>query len=236
MFGGNPFPLDAFGTCRAAHVLVTRWCLLLGVFALATLAPMNSLRAQTVSFGGQTVGSSPADFEISRTGNGAPARWIIVRDETADGGIALEQASQDTADYRFPLAIYKAFDGVNVDVQTRFKPMSGKLDQSGGIAVRLASPDDYYIVRANALEDNVRFYRVVKGRRQLLKSASVKVAPKEWHTLALKAEGDRFTVTFDGTALYTVADKTLSKAGKVALWTKSDSVTRFDRLEIKALP
>ena len=197
---------------------------------------MTPTIAQTITFSSQSVGAEPADFDTWRTGSGGPARWIVVRDESAQGGMAVEQVSQETADYRFPLAIYKPFDGLNVEVQTRFKPVSGRVDQAGGIAARLTTPDDYYIVRANALEDNVRFYRVVKGQRQQLKSANTKVASNEWHTLALKAEGERFTITFDGKTLYSVTDKTFAKAGKVALWTKSDSVTRFDRLDIKALP
>lgn len=221
---------------RPARTVAARFLLLVVFLALGMLTAMNSTRAQTITFGGQTVGADPAGFDARRTGEGGPARWIIVRDETAQGGMAVEQVSQETADYRFPLAIYKPFDGANVDVQTRFKPVSGRVDRAGGIAVRLTTPDDYYIVRANALEDNVRFYRVVKGRRQQLKSANLKVASNEWHTLGLKAEGDRFTVTFNGKTLYTVTDKTFAQAGKVALWTKSDSVTRFDRLDIKELP
>ncbi|MGB8578552.1 MAG: hypothetical protein WCD56_18585, partial [Pseudolabrys sp.] len=81
--------------------------------------------------------------------------------------------------------------------------MAGKVDQAGGIAVRLTTSDDYYVVRANALEDNVRFYRVVKGNRQQIAGANTKVASGEWHTLALKAQGDRFIVSFDGKQLYT---------------------------------
>ena len=86
----------------------------------------------------------------------------------------------------------------DVEVSTRFKPVSGKEDQAGGLVVRLQDAENYYVTRANALEDNVRFYRVVKGRRQQLASASVKVAPGEWHSLTLRAEGNRFTVSFDG--------------------------------------
>src|SRR5262249_44486788 len=120
-------------------------------------------------------------------------------------------------------------------VTIRFKPVSGKEDQAGGIAVRLTTPDDYYVVRANALEDNVRFYRVVKGRREQLAGANTKVASGQWHTLRLKADGDRFTVSFDGKELYTAQDKTSSGDGKIALWTKADSVTHFDKITITAL-
>ena len=54
--------------------------------------------------------------------------------------------------------------------------------------------------------------------------------------LDLKAEGERFAVMFDGKELYQAADSSIAAAGKVALWTKADSVTRFDRVEIKTLP
>ena len=91
-------------------------------------------------------------------------------------------------------------------------------------------------MRANALEVNVRFYRMVKGKREQLAGADLKVTSNEWHTLGLRAEGERFTVTFDGKTLYTASDKTFSGAGRVALWTKADSVTRFDQIEIKPLP
>ena len=118
----------------------------------------------------------------------------------------------------------------------RFKPIAGAVDRAGGIAVRVTDANNYYVVRANALEDNVRFYHVIRGRRTELKSANLKVTTNEWHTLSLKAEGERFTITFDGKQLYTVTDKAITQAGKVALWTKADSVTRFDRIDINPLP
>jgi hypothetical protein len=82
-------------------------------------------------------------------------------------------------------------------------------------SVRLSTPDDYYVARANALEDNVGFYRVVKGKVEQLASASAKVAANQWHTLAVKAEGDHFTVSFDGKTLLSAQDKTFSDRGKV---------------------
>jgi hypothetical protein len=91
-------------------------------------------------------------------------------------------------------------------------------------------------LRANALEDNVRLYRVVKGRREQIEGTNTKVSANEWHTLGLKAEGERFTVTFDGRELFTATDRSMTAAGRVALWTKADSVTRFDKLKIKPLP
>lgn len=183
-----------------------------------------------------TVGTAPADFEFARTGRGGPARWAVVADAAASGGRAIEQTSTDATDYRFPLAIYQPVSAGNVDVMVRFKAIAGKVDRAGGIAVRLSDPDNYYVVRANALEDNVRFYRLVKGRREQLKSANTKITANEWHQLGLRADGARFTITFDDKQLFTATDRTFAGAGKVALWTKADSVTRFDRIEIRILP
>lgn len=150
-------------------------------------------------------------------------------------GRAIAQVSQDSNDHRFPLAVYKPYSGKDLEVSVRFKPVSGRVDEAGGIVVRLSTPDDYYVARANALEDNVRFYRVVKGRRQQLAGVNVQVAANQWHTLALKAEGDRFTVSFDGKSLISAEDRTFSDAGKVALWAKADSVTYFDTIAITPL-
>jgi hypothetical protein len=180
-------------------------------------------------------GGEPEDFTFGRTGQGEGGKWTVVADPTAAKGRAIAQISKDRTDYRFPLAVYKPFSGKDLEISVRFKPVAGTVDQAGGIAVRLATPGDYYVVRANSLEDNVRFYRVVKGKREQLASANAKVAANQWHTLALKAEGDRFTMSFDGKTLLSAQDRTFADAGKVALWTKADSVTYFDTISITPL-
>jgi hypothetical protein len=177
-----------------------------------------------------------AEFTLARSGEGAAGEWAIVSDPTAQGGLAIAQVSKDRTDYRFPLAIYKTYSGTNLEASVRFKPVAGSIDQAGGIAVRLQTPDDYYVVRANALEDNVRFYRVVKGRRQQINGADTKVASGVWHILAIRAEGRRFTVSFDGAQLFIADDPTFDQPGQVALWTKADSVTHFDSIAIRPLP
>ena len=171
------------------------------------------------------------DFVLWRTGQGGAGEWVLVADPTAAGGRAIAQVSKDRTDYRFPLAVYKPYTGKDLELSVRFKSVAGTVDEAGGIVVRLSTPDDYY-VRASALEDNVRFYRVVKGDREQLASANAKVSANEWHTLALKAEGDRFTVSFDRKALLSAQDGTFRDAGKVALWTKADSVTYFDTISL----
>ena len=181
-------------------------------------------------------GSPPTGFTFARSGSGPDGEWSVVADPSAPAGRVIEQTSTDRTDYRFPLAIHAGFSAANVAVELRFKAVAGKIDQAGGIAVRLHDPDNYYVVRANAMEDNVRFYRVVKGRREQLKGADLRVTANEWHTLGLRAEGERFTVTYDGKPLFTATDSTFAEAGGVALWTKADSVTRFDQIAIKPLP
>ena len=117
---------------------------------------------------GQLAPNLEPEFTQWRTGEGDAAEWTLVADASAEGGRAIAQVSKDKTNYRFPLAIYKPFSGKDLEVLVRFKPVAGTVDQAGGIAVRLVTPDDYYVVRANALEDNVRFYRVVKGRRRAI--------------------------------------------------------------------
>lgn len=181
-------------------------------------------------------GSPPAGFTFATTGKGGEGEWRVVEDPTAAAGRAIEQRSTERTDYRFPLAIDDSFSAADLNVELRFKTVGGKIDQAGGIAVRLADADNYYVARANALEDNVRFYRVVNGRREQLEGANLKVTTNEWHSLGLRAEGERFTVSYDGKVLFGVTDKTFTEAGGVALWTKADSVTRFDQVKIIALP
>jgi hypothetical protein len=181
-------------------------------------------------------GTPPSDFDFARTGQGGIGQWRVVEDSTSSAGRVIEQSNADRTDYRFPLAIYRSLTAKNIDASVRFKAVAGTVDQAGGVVVRLIDPDNYYVARANAMEDNVRFYRVIKGRRQELTGANLRVTANEWHTLGLRAEGDSFTVTFDGKRLFTTKDQTFAGAGKFALWTKADSVSRFEQIELTTLP
>jgi hypothetical protein len=181
-------------------------------------------------------GKPPPGFSFAHTGRGSDGAWTVVADPTAKGGVAVEQTSTDTTDYRFPLAIHASLSEKNLRAEIRFKAVGGKVDRAGGIAVRVEDLDNYYIARANALENNVRFYRVVGGKRQQLGTADIRVTSGEWHTLALEAREQRFSVSYNGAALFEVTDDTFTEAGGVALWTKADSVTRFDVMAITPLP
>ena len=192
--------------------------------------------ANMIQFEQMTVGSRPTGFSFARTGQGSDGEWTVIADPTAKAGLAIEQTSTDTTDYRFPLAIRDSLSAKNMKAEVRFKAVGGKVDRAAGIAVRIEDPDNYYVVRANALEDNVRFYRVVAGKRQQLGTANIRVTSGEWHTLALDAQGQRFAVAYDGAKLFEVTDPTFTGAGGVALWTKADSITRFDWMTVRPLP
>jgi hypothetical protein len=119
----------------------------------------------------------------------------------------------------------------DVDVTMKFKPISGREDASGGIVFRSAD-GKYYVVRANALENNFRLYYYDRGRRQLASATVKPPALGQWHTVRVVAVGDRIQAWLDGTRYLDHRDSRL-KSGAVGLWTKADSVTAFDDLVIR---
>jgi hypothetical protein len=122
-------------------------------------------------------------------------------------------------------------------VETRFRAVAGREDRAGGVVWRWSDANDYYVARANALEDNVVAYKMVAGRRSDLKpvgadarayGVKTKVASDVWHTLRVDFAGPEFVVSFDGARLFSVRDETFAGAGRVGVWSKADSVTEFD--------
>jgi hypothetical protein len=189
-----------------------------------------------VDFENAAVGSLPAGITTALTGGGGAVKWTVTEDATAPAGPkVLAQTSADRTSYRFPLAIFDTPTLTDLEVSVSFKPVSGEVDRAAGIAVRLVDANTYYVVRANALEDNVRLYRVVQGQRIQFAGADTKVATGAWQELGIALRGNRFEVTLNRRSLFTASDTTLGAAGRVALWTKADSVTSFDNLAIKPL-
>ena len=165
------------------------------------------------------------------TGRGNP-KWTVERDETAAGkGFVLEQSGKAT----YPLALKEGTAIKDGFVEVSFKPIAGSEDRAGGLVWRATDANNYYVVRANALEDNVVLYKTVNGARSSLDiigqkggyGLKVPVPAGKWHTLRVDFAGPRFKVAFDGKALFEVDDATFSQAGMVGLWTKADSVTAF---------
>jgi hypothetical protein len=189
--------------------------------------------ARTIDFDDMPAGQPSRGFTTGLTGGGGPVRWIVREDP--EGGKVLAQESPDDTDFRFPLCVYDGFEARDVSASCRYLAQSGEIDQVGGVIVRYRDPRNYYIARANALEDNVRLYRVVDGERRQFAGERLVVAPKVWHELRLDARGSTFSVWLDGKLLFTAEDSTFQEPGKVGLWTKSDSVTWFDDLRFADL-
>lgn len=203
----------------------------------ATVVTMHGA-TRKVDFTQDAVDQPPKGFEFGHTARvGRPGKWVVL----ADGpNKVLAQTDADSTRSRFPVAVLADVVTADADVSVRFKPMSGRVDQAAGLVWRYQSQDNYYIVRANALEDNVVLYKVENGKRIDLPvkgegrtyGKKTDVPAMQWSTLRVVATGRLFEVYFNGTKLYEVEDATFAQAGKVGVWTKADSVTHFDDLAI----
>lgn len=211
-----------------------------GIFVVLAFLIAVTVHGQTrkVDFEQDTAGQPPNGFMFGHTRKaGTPGRWIVQEDKS---GKYLAQLDTDNTRNRFPVAVIADASGADVDLSVRFRPLSGRVDQAAGLVWRYQNEDNYYIVRANALEDNVVLYKVQNGQRTDLavkgegrtygKPAEVPVG--QWSTLRIVATGPRFEVHFNGRKLYEVEDTTFAQAGRVGVWTKADSVTHFDDLTV----
>ena len=173
---------------------------------------------------------------------GAPPQWEIVRDESAPSPpYVLAQLSHDRTAGRFPLAVWDRVKILDGSVSVAFKTVDGAVDQAAGIVWRYQDVNNYYIVRANALENNVVLYKVENGVRLSIapkglpsRSYGVKhyIPPGRWNTLKIDFHGNKFIVFFNGERLFEAEDQTFEKSGKTGLWTKADSVTYFDEFTV----
>jgi len=196
----------------------------LTTFSLLAGLMCGSALADTVNFDDLKTGATPPGWTASRTGTG-DAKWEVVADDSAPSKPnALRQSGEAT----YPVCFKNDTSLKDGFVAVKFKPISGKKDQAGGVIWRCQDADNYYIARANALEDNVTIYHTIKGKRVSFKNIDTKVAPGVWHTLRVEFKGNKSAVIFDGKKVIEAADDSFPEAGKVGVWTKADSVTLFD--------
>lgn len=215
------------------------------VTGLLAVASATFVAAQTINFDKDEVGKAPKGFSTALTGKGKAGNWVVTKDETAPSKPnVLAQTDMDATSYRFPLCVFDSVAATDVDLSVRIKPVKGKVDQAAGLVWRCQNQDNYYIVRANALEDNVVLYKVEKGKRTDIDpkgsgpfayGKKAKVPSGQWSTLRVVAKGDLFEVYLNGEKLFEVEDNTFTNAGKVGLWTKADSYTLFDDLAIQII-
>ena len=183
------------------------------------------------NFDSLPTGAPPHGFSFARTGSGRPGQWIVrAATDAPSGSNVLAQEDSDRTDYRFPVAVADAPTFGDVSVSVRCKPVGGRVDRACGIVWRYQDANNYYLTRANALEDNVCWYYVQNGRRIEVKRVHVRVALGVWHSLRADMRGDHVDVYFNGQKLIDVHDSRFTAPGKVGVWTKADSHTLFDDL------
>jgi len=189
---------------------------------------------QISNFDDAPAGIPPVGWTLTMTGRGEP-KWTVEAEPSAPSKPnVLKQSGQAT----FPLAIKSDTAIRDGFVEVKFKAVAGSADRAAGIIWRASDADNYYVVRANALEDNVVLYKTIGGVRTSLDivgrkggyGISTPVSSGQWHALRCDFAGSRFKVTYDGQPLFEVEDATLTNAGMIGLWTKADSVTMFDDL------
>jgi hypothetical protein len=209
----------------------------LKAWMLTAIAVQAITRGEVIRFDHATPGSLPAGWTVAMTHAGGAPKWEVVRDETAaHPSMVLAQVSRDATAGRFPLAVWDRAMIRNGEASVAFKAMDGNIDRAAGIVWRYQDPNNYYIVRANAKENNVVLYKVEGGVR-------LSIAPKglpsraygvkheiqslKWNTLRVVFDESLFTVFLNDERLFDAEDQTFKEAGKVGLWTKADSVTYF---------
>lgn len=202
--------------------------LILSTVALV-LGGVIAVYSETVGFDDMQTGKLPSKWVPGVTGKGAP-RWAVETDETAPSKPkVLKQFGEGT----FPWCVKLGTSIENGFVEVKFKPISGSEDQAAGIVWRWKDGKNYYVARANALENNVSIYHTTKGRRKTIKyvdgkDAGVEVRQGQWHTLRVEFKGISARVFVDGKKVIDIEDTNISGPGAVGVWTKADSVTSFD--------
>jgi 3-keto-disaccharide hydrolase len=178
----------------------------------------------TVNFDNAEAGKPPSGWTATQTGSGR-AQWAVVVDDSAPSRPnVLKQSGQAT----YPVCIKDDTSVKDGFVEVKFKAVSGREDQAGGVIWRAKDANNYYVARANALENNVTIYHTIAGRRTEKKRTSMGVATNQWHTLRVEFQGNHFIVRLDGKEALVWDDDTFKDAGKLGVWTKAGGVTLFD--------
>jgi len=189
------------------------------VIAASTIA-----RAESVNFDDAKPGEIPAGWKAGCTGGGTP-KWSVESDSSAPSkGNVLKQSGEGT----YPWCIKKEVSIADGFVEVKFKPISGKEDQAGGVVWRFKDSDNYYIARANALEDNVSLYHTEDGNRMKIKYVDAPVNKDTWNTLRVEFKNTHITVALNGKVYIDVDNNRIKGPGALGVWTKADSITMFD--------
>jgi hypothetical protein len=155
--------------------------------------------------------------------------WAVVPSQDGKGS-ALEQTAKNERPV-FNVLLVKGPAAQDLDLSVRLQSIAGEIDQGGGLVWRAKDARNYYIARYNPLEDNLRLYHVVEGKRTQLDNVDIPRSPG-WHTLRVRMSGDRIQVFYDDEQRIERRDSTFSAPGRFGLWTKADARTQFDDLTL----
>ena len=201
------------------------------IMAILTFASATAAFAETENFDKDNPGAAPAGWIAGVTGNGSP-RWAIEADTSAP---SKPNVLKQSGGGRYPWCVKQKASLADGYVEVKFKPISGREDQAGGLVWRWKNGDNYYVARANALEDNVSLYYTENGRRITLKYVDAPVPRNIWHALRVEFSGEKIKVSLNGKTYIELQDSHISGPGAVGVWTKADSVTAFDDFSYGAL-
>jgi hypothetical protein len=210
---------------------------LLAVLSIVAVGCEGTPRVKYQAADKTAVAGQPADWSFDRDEVGQPPAGAEVFGGTWE--VRAEPDAPSKPNVLCQTATHEDFPAVrlgtgvyaDVTATVRFKPVSGKDDQAAGIIFRVQDRDNYYIARANALEDNVILFRYASGKRSTLKEGSVKVPSGQWQELKVEVQGNRFRAYLNGQQVVEATDDAYP-AGGIGLWTKADSVTWFDDFRV----
>lgn len=191
----------------------------------------------SAAFDADTVDQAPSGFTVHTIGPGRPSQWLVKKAPDApSGGQVLMQCDNDDTNHRYPCVLSNAGRYGDVRVEVKGKGISGDRDRSFGVIARAIDEKNYYVARCNTVNENVRLYHFIDGKRTELAEWEGSAAPGVWHTIALEVKGDRLTVFFNGKKIIEKQDATLPGPGRVGLFTKAEAVSQFDDFSATPLP
>jgi hypothetical protein len=188
-------------------------------------------------FDTDVVDQAPAGFTVHTVGPGRPAQWLVkAASDAPSAGNVLMQCDNDDTNHRYPCVLSTAGRFGNVRVSVKAKGISGNRDRSFGVIVRAIDEKNYYVARCNPVNENVRLYHFIDGKRRELAEWEGSAASGVWHSIALEVTGDRLTVFFNGNKVLEHHDGTFPQPGRVGLWTKAEAISQFDDFSATPLP
>ena len=222
-------------------MLKTAHLRILLLLALATAIPVVGFSLESATriwtFDDDPPESLPPEFQVGTLFDGRLAgEWKILETESANNGThVLAQLMGKGGEHAYKVVLIQGTTATDLESRVSFLPISGKGDMGGGLIWRATDDRNYYLTRANPLEQNIRVYHVVKGVRKMIGNYNEIIDIKKWHRLHVVNQGCRIQIFYDEKPIFDLCDETF-KEGRIGLWTKSDAVTYFDDLQLHIVP